>query len=300
MYVSPIDDVVRAHQMHYHQYADDLMLYTALTPSMFCDLSSMTECTDAVSAWFMENALLLNPGKTEAVIFGTRQRLAGVASLGGLNVAGSTVQFSDALKLLGVTLDATLSFDKHVSNVVRACNFHIRALRHIRPLLTLEAAKTVAVSIVGSRLDYCNSLLYGTTERNFDRLQRVQNILARAVLQASWSASAHGLLQELHWLPVRQRVRFKVAAVTFKAKYCGLPAYLGDDLRDYQPARTLRSSTAPQLQRPQSVTAFASRAFTIAAPIVWNSLSANTRSADSLTCFKRRLKSELFATAYAT
>ena len=83
--------------MHYHQYADDLMLYTALTPSMFCDLSSMTECTDAVSAWFMENALLLNPGKTEAVIFGTRQRLAGVASLGGLNVAGSTVQFSDVV-----------------------------------------------------------------------------------------------------------------------------------------------------------------------------------------------------------
>ena len=63
---------------------------------------------------------------------------------------------------------------------------------------------------------------------------------------------------------------------------------------------SLRSSTAPQLQRPQSVTAFASRAFIIAAPIVWNSLSANTRSADSLTCFKRRLKSELFATAYAT
>ena len=110
MYVSPIDDVVRAHQVHYHQYADDLMLYTALTPSMFYDISSITECTDDVSAWFMENALLLNPGKTEAVIFGTRRRLAG-----GLDVAGSTVQFSDALKLLGVTLDATLSFDKHVT-----------------------------------------------------------------------------------------------------------------------------------------------------------------------------------------
>jgi len=51
---------------------------------------------------------------------------------------------------------------------------------------------------------------------------------------------------------------------------------------------------------PQSVTAFASRAFTIAAPVVWNSLSANTRSADSLTCFERRLQSGLFATAYAT
>ena len=65
-------------------------------------------------------------------------------------------------------------------------------------------------------------------------------------------------------------------------RYCAVPAYLGDDLRDNQLARMLRSSTASQLQRPQSVTAFASRAFTIAAPVVWNSLSVSTRSSDSL------------------
>jgi len=64
-YVSPIDDVVRAHQMQYHQYADDLMLYTALVPSTFSDLTSIAGCNDAVSRLFMENALLLNPGKTD-------------------------------------------------------------------------------------------------------------------------------------------------------------------------------------------------------------------------------------------
>ena len=71
----------------------------------------------------------------------------------------------------------------------------------------MEAAKAVAVSIVGSRLDYCNSLLYGTTERNFDRLQRVQITLARVVFRTSWSASASDLLRELLWLPIRQRAR---------------------------------------------------------------------------------------------
>jgi len=64
MYVSPTDDVVGAHQMQYHLYADDLMLYTTLVPSI-------ADCIDAVSTWFMENALLLNPAKTEAEIFGT-------------------------------------------------------------------------------------------------------------------------------------------------------------------------------------------------------------------------------------
>ena len=58
-------------------------------------------------------------------------------------------------------------------NVVGSCSFHIRALRHIRPCLTFDAAKSVAVSIVGARLDYCNGLLYGISQRNFDCLQRV-------------------------------------------------------------------------------------------------------------------------------
>jgi len=54
-------------------------------------------------------------------------------------------------------------------------SFHIRALRYIRPRVTINAAKSVAVSIVGSRLHYHNSVLYGTFQRNLDRLQHVQN-----------------------------------------------------------------------------------------------------------------------------
>ena len=73
------------------------------------------------------------------------------------------------IKLLGVVLDASLTFEKHVLYVVRGCHFHIRALRHIRPFLTLDAAKTFAVAIVSSRLDSCNSLLQGrpTSTANF-------------------------------------------------------------------------------------------------------------------------------------
>jgi len=66
--------------------------------------------------------------------------------------------------------------DRHVSSVVSSCNFYIHARRHIRPRLTFDAAKSVAVSIVGARLDFCNSLPYGTSQRNFDRLQRVQRL----------------------------------------------------------------------------------------------------------------------------
>ena len=71
----------------------------------------------------------------------------------GIDVAGTMVQFGDAVKLLGVTLDSGLTLDRHVTQVVRACNYHTHALRHIRPLLTFDAAKTVAHGIVAARLD---------------------------------------------------------------------------------------------------------------------------------------------------
>ena len=67
------------------------------------------------------------------------------------------MQFADDVELLGVTLDSTLSINKHVVDVTRSCHHHIRALRRIRPLLTLDVAKAMTVSIVGIKLDYCKS-----------------------------------------------------------------------------------------------------------------------------------------------
>ena len=67
---------------------------------------------------------------------------------------------------------------------VRACNYHIRALRHVRKSLTLEATRTIVHGLVTARLDYCNALLLGTTKSNIAKLQHVQCDLARVVLQA--------------------------------------------------------------------------------------------------------------------
>jgi len=171
----------------------------------------------------------LNPGKTDAEFFGTRQWLTTFIKPDGVRVAGSTVTFADAVKLLGVSLDSTLTFNQHVTNVVRACTYHTCALRHVRPLLyTVDAAKTIASAIVGARLDYYNSLLPEPSEYNLDRLQRVQNRLAHVVLP--FSAGATEARRELHWLPIRQRITFKLATITYKARRSGQPAYLSNSL----------------------------------------------------------------------
>ena len=115
------------------------------------------------------------------------------------------------------------------------------ALWRIRKFVTLDDSKNIAAAVVGSRLDYCNSLLYGVSEANLNKLQRVQNSLARAVLFADTRSSATQNLAELHWLPVRARIKYKVALLTFKTLTTHRPTYLHDLLQ----FRSLHGTCAP-------------------------------------------------------
>lgn len=242
--------------------------------------------------------MLLNPSKTEAVLFGTRAQRAKIDTSAGIDVAGAPVQFSRSVKLLGVTLDDDMSLDRHVTDVVRGWNFHTRALRHIRPLINFDAAKMIAQDIVTARLDYCNGLLYGTSASNLQRLQTAQNSLARAVCQAPWASSATELRRSLHWLPVRQRIDYKLAVIAYRTRQTRVPAYLASLIDDYRPTRTLRSSDQLLLNQPSVKLALSARAFSVNAPAVWNSLPFECRSAQSFTTFKRLLKTKLYDTAY--
>ena len=132
-----------------------------------------------------------------------------------------------------------MSFDKQVSETCKACVFHIRALRHIRASLTTEASKTIAAAIVGSRLDFCNSLLAGSSVSNLTRLQLVQNTLARVVAQKPRFCRITPVLSDLHWLPFRHRISFKIATITFKVLQFQQPSYPASLIPKYVPARAL-------------------------------------------------------------
>jgi len=129
-------------------------------------------------------------------------------------------------KVLGVVLDLRLTFHKLVSIVARSCNYHAQVIRHIRHLLTTELAQTLACSLILSRIDYCNSVLHSTLTGTIQKLQQVQNNAARIVLQASRRSHAMPLLHQLHWLPVQQRITYKLAVLTYKVRSKSTPVYL--------------------------------------------------------------------------
>ena len=91
-------------------------------------------------------------------------------------------------------------------------------IRHIRHLLTRELALTLACSLILTRMDYCNSVLYGAPSSSIQILQRAQNNAARIVLQAPRRSHARPLLRDLHWLPIQHRIEYKVAVLTYKSR----------------------------------------------------------------------------------
>jgi len=118
----------------------------------------LQDSVEALQYWFWiwNNGLLLNQSKSAIVYFGTHGRLRQSILLSQIPAAGCMVSVSDRLCLLGVTPDNTLSFDQIVNNIVKKCNYHLQALRHIRASVTDEVVKMMACSIIGSRVDYCN------------------------------------------------------------------------------------------------------------------------------------------------
>jgi hypothetical protein len=283
---------------HSNNMHDTQMYISMSKPNQNVRISDLESCLSDLCSWFTHNGLALNPDKSEAILFGTRQRCASMANISSVNISTTSITLQDQVKLLGVTMDSNLTFNNHVASVAKSCYYHIRAFRHIRPMLTSDMAKTVASSLIGARLDYANAVLYGTSASNINRLQLVQNTVARVVTGLKKSDHISQTLRDLHWLPVRYRINFKTTVLTYKAQTSAAPLYLSSLISSYSPSRALRSTSQNLLTVPRCKTVFSSRGFRIAAPTLWNALPDSVTSSTNVETFKRRLKTFYFAAAF--
>ena len=201
---------------------------------------------------------------------------------------------SDSVRNLGVIFDSDFSFHKHISNICKSCFYHIRDLRRIRRHLHLSTAKTISNSLISSCLDYCNSLINNIAKQDLSKLQRVHNCLARVVLRAPRFSPSLPLLKQLHWLPVNYRIKFKLSTLTYRALAIHQPHYLTSLLHFSNVPRQLRSSTSQQLSIPRTKLNLGKRAFSVAAPIIWNELPSTLKSCESLASFRKSLQMYLF------
>ena len=185
-------------------------------------------------------------------------------------------------------------------NTCKTAFYHLRNIAKIRNYLSQDNAETLVHAFISSKLDFCNALLYGLPQSVIDRLQYVQNCAARLVTRTRSSEHITPVLRRLHWLPVRQRITYKVLLLTYKALNGMAPKYIADLLQPYTPTRQLRSSSKNLLVTPKSKLKFyGDRSFQVAAPRLWNSLTDDIRLIQNLDVFKNKIKTILFREAFS-
>ena len=223
------------------------------------------------------NMLKLNDSKTELMLV-TSKRTKHLHNLPtSITIGDAQIPFKQSVKNLGFTLDCHLTMNAHVSNIARTCYFELRRLASIRRFLTSTATATYVSAFVLSKIDYCNSLLFGATHDVTSHLQRIQNYAARVIFRLPMSSSITIHLKSLHWLPVKVRSTYKIACLCYHCHSSTTPSYVTDMLHK-KPlhTRNTRSSsyTMPLLNRPaHSKATLGDRSFSFASSSVRNSIS---------------------------
>ena len=189
---------------------------------------------------------------------------------------------------------------QHISETVGACFYHLRRLKKVRRILGSSVTCSLVTSFVTSRLDYCNALLAGIPQSTIAPLQRVQNAAVRLVSGLRLRDHVTLSLRELHWLPIRYRIIFKLCLMMHHAHIGRSPRYIIDTLSpiaNMPNRRRLRSSECSKYELPALRLKIRVRAFSYSRPAFWNSLLSELTSIMDTQTVQSRLKTHLFRLA---
>ena len=240
-----------------------------------------------------KSKLKLNKSKTDLIYLYSRHNLQ--TSLPPIQFGNDSIIPTEAVRNVGAIFDSTLSMVPQVNSLCKTASYHLRNIARIRHLLSKESTEILVHAFVFSKLDYCNALLYGLPQCVIKKLQLVQNSAARLITCSRKYDHTSPLLIQLHWLPITQRIWFKVLLLTFKAIHKLSPVYLQELISKYSPSRKVRSSDAMLLERHSyNLKTYGSRAFRVAAPELWNKLPREIKLCDDIDSFKKKLKTYLF------
>ena len=248
-------------------------------------------------ACMTNNMLKLNQEKTELIVISSKFRPKPAISY--VSVGDKQILPKSSARNLGVIFDECCNMVEHVNKICKTSYYHLRNISKIRKYLTEETTEILVHAFVTSKLDYCNSLLYGLPKHMIGSLQSVQNTAARIVTLTKKFDHITPVLIQLHWLPVHFRILFKVLLLVYKALNGMAPLYITELLSYRTCSRTLRSTDQKHLVVPKSrLKTYGDRTFSVAAPKLWNELPLDLRSLVTINLFKKHLKTDLFKKAY--
>ena len=272
-YTEDLPAVIQRFAIGHHLYADD----TQLT-SIAASISKMEHCVNAIHAWCSAKRLQLNPSMFKIIWFETRATFKRLENANlSLHVGTDTVTHSNVVRDLVVPLDSELTMRQHISKIVGMCFYQLRCLKKDRRILGSRVTCRLVTAFVTIRLDYCNALPAGLPQSTIAPLQRVQNASVRLVSGLRLRDHVTSSLCELHWLPIKCRIIFKLCLMMHNAHVGRSPRYIIDTLSliANMPNRgRLCSSASSTYELPALRLKIGERAFSYSGYAFWNSLTS--------------------------
>ena len=257
LYTADLHLTATRHGFRSHYYANDSQLYISCCPDE-AQQSRMRErtikCRSDIKAFMRSNRLRFNPTKTEFLWWATARRRHHV-NLEPIHIDVVDIAPSANVRNLGVMMDGDFSMTTIVKKPVRSCFHSLRKIRVISRTLTKEAAKMLVCGFIRSRIVYCNAVFAGLPRSTTNHLDSVLQAAARMIYGLSKHDHITSVLRdELHWLPVTQRVIYKLCLTTYKATNGIVPSFIAAMCVRSSTNQTrlrLRSSDSRQLLHPR-------------------------------------------------
>ena len=211
LHTSPVAGSLRRHNMTFHLYADDTQLYASFSCNddlgLQRTLSNIEKCLNDIHLWMTANKLKLNKDKTELIYF--HSKYSPQTSFIPLNFGADLIQPSQHVRDIGVIFYCTLSMRPQVNPVVKSAFYQLRNIARITKYSSPKTIELLVHAFVSSKLNFCNSLLYGIPKHLLRKRQSVQNAAAPVVTSPKYD-HVTPLLMQLHWLPIAERIKFKI------------------------------------------------------------------------------------------
>ena len=301
LFCSTITDVI-SENIQMFAFADDHETHKPCKPiALNNTLEQLSNCIARIKTWMDENRLKMKPDKTEFIVFGSRKSLPKCNNTTSIEIIDQTISRSSTVRYLGAFLDQNLTLDMHFNCKCQIAKWNLIKIKRIRKFLTPETTKIIIHALVLLHLDYANGILYGTSQTNINKFQRIQNMASKTILCKNRRDSVTSCLIELHWLPIQARLDFKILLMVYKCLNQQARPYLSELLDLIRTADAKKNITTKnylkyeqlEIPRVQKKT-FASRSFSVIGPSLWNNIPENIRKCQNVDEFKTSLKTLLF------
>ena len=250
----------------------------------------MKECLEEIKQWMGANFLKLNTDKTKIKIFKHKRSI--IPDLRGMGQI-----CTDSVKILGAKFDKNLNFNDFIVAKIKTCNFNLRNLYNIKDSLNTPTRILMVTNLIWSTIDYCNILLLGRNDRELRPLIIMMNKAVRFIYNVKHRSHITPYYKKAHFLPIRQRIKFKACLTAFKIFNNVSPKYLTNEFQKFVPSSSIvlrEESGRDRYMFKISSSENCRRTLNTLIKIEWNKLALRIRKCETVELFKSKLKTHLF------